>query len=343
MNVHIKYKVPKSSDLEKDFQHFIEKLQKRLQVFRPELVHLRGAIEQNSPREGFLVSLNLRLPSGQMAAQETGPAASVAIKGAFEDLTDQLARHMDRLRQGHKRARRRGGPSQVPFEQTVAAVLPEKVSGADVTSYINANLQRLYRFVQRELRHRENLGELPPGRLTREEVVDEAVACALGDSEERPERLALEPWLYRLSLRAMDELVRAEGGEPETVSLEQSARPQNVRASDEPQLQYHQPDETLTRESVIADEHALTPEQMASSDEMVALVDHALREAGRVEREAFVLYALEGFTVEEIAAIADRKPEDVRQAIAAARQHLHKAAPVSDALKHRLLEHSRIA
>ena len=77
MNVHISYKVQKTPDIEKEINHQIEKLRKRLQVFRPELVHLKGVVEQNSPREGNIVSLNLRLPSGQMAVQQSAstPAA----------------------------------------------------------------------------------------------------------------------------------------------------------------------------------------------------------------------------------------------------------------------------
>src|SRR5204862_2183276 len=70
MNVHISYRVHRTPDVEKEINHLIEKLRKRLQVFRPELVHLKGNIEQNSPREGIIVSFNLRLPSGQMAVQE---------------------------------------------------------------------------------------------------------------------------------------------------------------------------------------------------------------------------------------------------------------------------------
>jgi len=76
MNVHISYKVHKTPDIEKEINHHIEKLRKRLQVFRPELVHLKGSVEQNSPREGTIVSLNLRLPSGQMAVQQSGSTAT---------------------------------------------------------------------------------------------------------------------------------------------------------------------------------------------------------------------------------------------------------------------------
>ena len=48
MNVHISYKVQRTPDIDKEIQHWTGKIQKRLQVFRPELVHLKGSVEQNS-------------------------------------------------------------------------------------------------------------------------------------------------------------------------------------------------------------------------------------------------------------------------------------------------------
>ena len=75
MNVHISYRLHKTPAVEKDIHHQIEKLRKRLQVFRPELIHLKGMVEEVSAEEGISVSLNLRLPSGQMAVQETATTA----------------------------------------------------------------------------------------------------------------------------------------------------------------------------------------------------------------------------------------------------------------------------
>ena len=80
MNVHFSYKVSKTPDIEKEINHQVEKIQKRLQVFRPELVHLKGMIDENSAREGMLVSLNLRLPSGQLAAQAKASSPTAAIR-----------------------------------------------------------------------------------------------------------------------------------------------------------------------------------------------------------------------------------------------------------------------
>src|SRR5207245_10859532 len=161
MNVHVSYRLHKTPAVEKDIQHHIDKLQKRLQVFRPELVHLKGLVEENSPREGTTVSLNLRLPSGQMAVQESAPTASAAVKAAFDDLLQQVNRHKELLRSSHKWRRRRNEaserrPIEVPFEQTLAAVYPPVVSAEDVRSYVNVNLSRLQRFVERELYIRES-------------------------------------------------------------------------------------------------------------------------------------------------------------------------------------------
>src|SRR5260370_20986037 len=102
MNVHVSYKVHKTPDIEKEIGHQIEKIQKRLHVFRPELVHLKAVIDQNSPREGTLASLNLRLPSGQLAVEEKAPTPTAAIKPAFDELIQPLGRHTELLRSRHK-------------------------------------------------------------------------------------------------------------------------------------------------------------------------------------------------------------------------------------------------
>jgi RNA polymerase sigma factor (sigma-70 family) len=220
--------------------------------------------------------------------------------------------------------------SQVPFEETFAVVAVPTVTCEDVRSYVNVNLGRLERFIERELFFRESADQILPDSLSKEEVIDEVIARALEDGE-KPERLALEPWLYRLALRAVDDLSRRDGDGSPAVPLEGSARKPNVRASDEAELQFHQPDESLTEESVIADRRIATPEDIASSDELIALVQVALLGSKPEDREALILHAIEGFTVEEIAAITDRQSEAVRHSITAARNHV-RAAPL---LSHR--------
>jgi RNA polymerase sigma factor (sigma-70 family) len=340
MNVHVSYKVQKTPDLEKEISHQLEKLRKRLQVFRPELVHLKAVLEQNSPREGTHVSLNLRLPSGQLAAQKNAASATAAIKSAFDELTQQITRHKDLLRSSHKWRRPKGtsrdsAETGVPFEQTIAAVLPPTISADDVRSYVDANLSRLQRFVDRELYFRHTAADPPVDGLSTEEVVDEVICQALSDGD-RPEKLALEPWLYHLAVQAMNEMGARLNDLEAPVHLEDSRRRQNVEASDEAALQFHQPDEGWTKESSIPDRRLTTPEQAAYSDEMVALVQAALRGADRTDREAFLLYGIEGFSLPEIAVITGRHPEAVRDSIERARKQVRSAPSVANEFHRRL-------
>jgi RNA polymerase sigma factor (sigma-70 family) len=347
MNVHCSYKVHKTPDIEKEISHQIEKIQKRLHVFRPDLLHLKAVLEENSAREGMIVSLNLRLPSGQLTAQAKAPSPTAAIKAAFDELIQQIGRHKELLRSSHKWRRWRGGPQEssepgVPFEQTLAAVLPPTISADDIGSYVNANLARLERFVDRELYFRHSDNEIPISQdedgLSTAEVVNEVIARALGDHD-RPEKLTLEPWLYHLALQAMNEMTaRLQELESSVhLHLEDSSRRQNVEASDEAGLQFHQPDEAWTRESSIADRRVSTPEQAAYSDEMIALVQAALRGVDRTDREAFLLYGIEGFSLNEIAAITGRHVEAVRESVQRARDCVRSAPSIASEFHQELL------
>src|SRR5215831_451256 len=345
MNVHVSYRLHKAPSVEKDVQHQIEKLQKRLQVFRPELVHLKGMVEDVSPREGTSVSLNLRLPSGQMAVNKKAPTAEAAVKTAFEDLLQQLNKHKEILRASHKWQRGRRGDAarqgttirEVPFEKTLAAVFPPTISSDDIRSYVNANLARLDRFVEREIYFREAQDTIAADSVSKEEVIDEAIAAALGDHLEKPEKLALEPWLYRQVLRALDELSRTDEANGTAVHLEDSARRRNVKGSDEAQLQFHQPDESITGETVIADSRVATPEQIMASDELLRLIASALRDLGAGPREAFILHAIEGFSVEEIVVITGEPAEQVLAYVSSARDHLRQAPALAKQFQGRLV------
>jgi RNA polymerase sigma factor (sigma-70 family) len=307
-------------------------------------VHLHAIVGPAPVPDGTVVSLNLRLPSGQMAVQENGPTDVAAIKAAFSELLKQITKHKDLLRsdrfRGARKLKRNGDAAK--FSETVAAVHPAMASEGDIHTYVNANLKRLERFVGRELQYRENIGMIRPGLVTREEVVDEVIARALGEEEEKPELLSLERWLYRLAIQSIQRLATQNDEALLSVRLEQSTRRQNVRASDEPMLQFHQPDETFSGESVIADTRIATPEEIAYTDEMVHMVEDALLKATKEDREAFVLFAIEGFSLREIAAVTDRTPEQVQQSVNSAREFLIKNLPAPNPFAKKLLQHTKL-
>jgi RNA polymerase sigma factor (sigma-70 family) len=131
-------------------------------------------------------------------------------------------------------------------------------------------------------------------------------------------------------MQAMDEMSARLNELESPVHLEETRRRQNVEASDEAALQFHQPDEGWTKESSIPDRRLSTPEQAAYSDEVIALIQAALHDADRTDREAFLLYGIEGFSLPEIAVITGRHPEAVRESIERARRQVRNAPSVAN-------------
>jgi len=347
MNVHITYKLSKTSDVEQAIQQQVEKLRKRLHVFKPDMVSLHGSIEEGNKR-GFIVSLNLSLPTGQIAARSSTETLAPAIKSSFDDLIEQVTKHKDHLRNHHswprnKRMERGRYQQQVPFEETLAAVQTPTISKEDIAGFVNVNLQKLERFVSNEMRFRISRGRPHLERIATEEVIDEVIANALDDRKERPEKVALEPWLYRLARRAMDRLANQSRPEAPSVSVNLLVPREKDDGHDDVIEEYDQPDEMLTNENLIADGRTATPEDIAANDEVVAMVDAALRHTRHEDREAFILNTMEGFTVQEIGTITERPEQEVRESIRRAREHLRKAIPVPDKTKSKTTAHSESA
>jgi RNA polymerase sigma factor (sigma-70 family) len=117
----------------------------------------------------------------------------------------------------------------------------------------------------------------------------------------------------------------------------------NVSATDDDYLQYHQPGETHNREDFLPNDQATTPEDAAANDEMMEQLELALRGVAPEQRQAFVLYTIEGFTSNEVAQIVDRTPEQVKELIAATREQVVRKLPPSNVLKQRLIQRSSVA
>jgi len=351
MNVHFSYKASKNPETEREIQQQTEKLAKRLQVFRSELVHLHGIVAESPTKGGGItVSLNLRLPSGQMATQNTSATGVGAVKTGFHDLIHQLNAHKDLLRNRHKWRRLSKEHRRVPFEQTVAAVGANgaptdgvTLASRDIDQYVATELPRLNRFIDRELRYREATGMLQPNLVSREEVVDEAIATALSGEEHRPDKVSVERWLYGLALKSISAVTARNSDETGTVHLEVPAGKPNVSGTDDAYLQFHQPDDKLSTEDILPNPDISTPEAVALSDEFIDQVQKALTGAPTEQREAFTLFAIEGFTIDEIAQVSKRDAAEVKKSIKAARSIVDHKLPNGNVLKKHLLNSSQVA
>jgi RNA polymerase sigma factor (sigma-70 family) len=334
----------------------IQKLERRLRVFKPDLVHLHAIVDQENG-QGPSASLNLRLPSGQMAVQNTAENVLAAVKAAYPDLIAQLTKHKDLLRGDFSRKRRRAGRGQViepvvPFEETFASVPPQEAAptlsvqvpntGNDLETWFSANMAQLKGFIDRELQYRVNSDQLRPDQISTDEVLDEVMVSALSQQNGYSQFLSEEASFHRFALQAIRRLMD-DNSQMAALSLEAPAGSQNVTASDENVLQYHQPDERPQEEDTIRDQNVRTPEEIYASEEMVGQLDIVLQELRAKDREAFVLYTLEGFTVDEIARLSDRTADEVRESIHHARERVQQKLPERNEFRRSLLSQSRVA
>ena len=360
MNIHISYKAGKSVSVEHEFQTQLEKLQRRLHAYKPDLVHFHAVVDLENG-QGATTTFNLRLPTGQIAAQRKAATAQQAVKSAFGDMVAQLTRHKEMLRGGWNwKGRRRTAsvdmalPEAAPVDlpgMPNASETPREIGVRDVAGWINTNLARLEQFVDRELRYRISIDELREDQISREEVVDEVVVSALSLDDETDMNdddgraggpRTLEVRLYQLALQAIGGLM-ASTADTAAVSLDTSAGIQNVTGSDEDHLQFHQSDDATPEECVIADAGVSTPEEIFANDELAARLDQVFKSVRFADREAFVLYVLEGFTVDEIARIAGRPPEGIRRSIHQAREAVRRELHTAGEFRQTLLQRSRVA
>src|SRR5579859_6302073 len=362
MNVHVSYKAGKTPDVEREFQHQLHKLERRLQIFKPDLVNFHAIVEQENHRSAS-TSLNLRLPSGQVAAQKSGENALAAVKAAFADLISQVNKHKDLLRGQWTRQSRRAAREQAAEVAALPAAEPAPARGhgsrpsppesatlaatdaagkGNIETWLSANLRKLEDYIDRELEFQISADRIREFQITRDEVIDEVIVSALSQENGAAQLLSLESWFHRLALQAIRRLTAA-NADTASISLDAPAGIQNVTGSDENFMQYHQPDDSLAGESIIRDQSVRTPEEIFAGDEMVAQLDIVLREVQAEDREAFVLYTLEGFTVEEISRLAGREPDQVRQSINHARSQVQRKLPAQNQLRQTLLHHSRVA
>lgn len=116
-------------------------------------------------------------------------------------------------------------------------------------------LSDLKRFVQRELAYLQTSGDLLPGDLEVDEVIDESLARAFENVTRLPRRLARLPWLYQIAITlSAEEVTRRQAEEGRGISLEGRLRFQlweTQEADDEILFEYWQPDEVLRLEDVM--------------------------------------------------------------------------------------------
>jgi RNA polymerase sigma factor (sigma-70 family) len=197
---------------------------------------------------------------------------------------------------------------------------------------VSRHLKGLHHFVRHELRYLEAVGDLAPGTVTPDDVVDAVLLDAHRQFVKHPPDEWLGGWLVRLAREHLD-------GEVKRFASERQRTPTHIE-DDVPEtppaeavstlgdeiLDFYEPDEDLKLEDVIPDLDAPSPEEEAARSELRQCVDVALAQMPRQWRRALLLRYSEGLTGAALAAALHRPPAETERILdnarAVLRQHL---------------------
>src|SRR5215469_9904326 len=108
MNVSISYKhVEAAKPVEVEVTRRLDKLNRLLKTYQPDMVQLKGVFSKNQRTEEQSCALTLSLPNGTLHATGNGKNVLAGCKKAFSEIESQVKKHQSRLRREHEWKRRR--------------------------------------------------------------------------------------------------------------------------------------------------------------------------------------------------------------------------------------------
>ena len=198
-------------------------------------------------------------------------------------------------------------------------------------SSASQQLDRLYELVRHQLAYFESAGDLMPGELTPEDVVDAVLLRAYHEFVKQPAEREVGGWLVDLAKEQLRrEVKRIKSERNRTVHIEEDipeTPPQEeVTTLGEEILEFYQPDEDLKLEDIFPDVDISTPERMAAAkEELLRCVNAALARMPRAWRRTLRLRHGEGLTGEELAEALEKAEPEIERILEYARQHLRQS------------------
>jgi ribosomal subunit interface protein len=295
-------------------------------------IFLRLFIDENAARKLYHVSLTCDVPGRMLAAQEERHDAEEAVREAFTEIERQLEKHKETLRHSHlyKRPARRARLRREMAE----AVPAEKRERELFSTLAERHLKNLYNFGRREIAYHLAAGDLLPGEITAEDVVDAALLQAYREFDKDRAQPEIRSWLIGLAAEKVEsEIKRSKAERASGVRIDENipetALAEEVSTLGDEILDFYQPDEDQKLEDIIPDMRTPTPEQIMESRELQRYINRTLAALPRDWRRAFTLHYIEGVSVAEVARMTrlpesevERHLEDSRESL---RRRLHEA------------------
>ncbi len=244
-------------------EELVTRIDKTTTRLPKDAVFLRVVVEK-SAHHVYHVSLTLEVPKKTLAAKGETHDLEAGIRSTFAEIERQIEAYKATLRHEHlwkRRARRKS-----IHESKIQSGPAEQAEGETFFSVVGPYLNDLSQFVSHELEYAELGGDLAPGELTVQDVVDGTLLRAHEQFAEDPARGDIRTWLIKVGIEQIEaEIQRVRSEHAGTVHLEERIGdlPPNEEVVDlgEEMMYFYQPDQALRVEDILPDLETPTPEQ----------------------------------------------------------------------------------
>ena len=288
------------------------KVEKILPTFTSRDLDLHISLERLPRGKQYQTVLVMTMPQRTLRVErmENNPATSVLR--AFDELLRKIKKFKSQLNRENF-WKKESFPSSAESTTYKTRVLEDA---------INQNLDKIENYIRRELFHRALTQDIPAGFLQSRALVDEVFLEVSSSVMDRPEDLPLEQWMFQIARKELNSRLQDFRASREGIHLEERAS--TPSQWDDEELTFYHPDEVLSLEDLIRDEHSVNPEQLMAQEEAEDQLHKAIASLPYVVRESFVLFALEGLNSDEVAMIMGKSPTEVVQNLEKARMELRQ-------------------
>ncbi len=215
----------------------VERITELLARFPGDATHLKATGERFPSKAAYKVSFELTVDGDRIFVFEDSHKLHEATDLAFDKLVAQLKHHADR-HTGHerrtrstRRAMKAGGEPDAEPDPGGLTVVDAAADRVALFRELQDILPTLRATVEKDLRKRVLAGEIAPGLLTAEDVVDSVVIDLYERANDMPADLSFSQWAQQRTTYYLKTMLRAEReADDERLSFETLTR--SVEAED---------------------------------------------------------------------------------------------------------------
>lgn len=291
----------------------IEPIERLLNHFAPDAIRLDINAEKLGRRSAYRVEFILHLPSKTIVGREASHEITKAVDLAKDRVVRQIKKHGELLRdrKTYKEKPHHASSGDIDYHKLTALTKIKQEQRDALIDIIQPHLEKLNKFIKREILIKESSDLVPEGGLESEAILNEVILEFYENYNPSLRGKDLEQWLYMVAInkiRAAIDILTTEGLKMIPIEEKEEAR---ERIDED--FEYFEPIETKSVITEISgDDEKIIPEKIAKKKELSRFLMNELSRIKDRKREAFILHKLEGFLLAQISEIQHRSFKSVK-------------------------------